>query len=165
MVDISRALRILAGIIIIAVGVYIIVQFTPSLSPPSITPTPTSPTPAAGSIAARIVQVNATGLKLGTTSYAYIILANTGNIPITTEHVVTTAGRDFGFPLGYQSQSFTQDFNNLIEPGYSSELIEQFNFPVYDSGVYLGGAYNVSIQVYANGIFIDQWAGEVSLSS
>lgn len=83
---------------------------TPSIpSTPSITPMPmVLTTLTQGMIAAHIDQVNITDLKLGIISYAYITITNTGMAPITNEQVVTTAGKDFGFPIGYPSRSFTK---------------------------------------------------------
>lgn len=132
---------------------------TSTTSPVSIPPT----TVRYDRIEARIDKVNTDELKLGRVSYAYITITNTGNIPITKERIEIIAGRDFGFPIGYQSRILVQDFSDEIGLNHATILKKEFSLPTYESFVYLGGIYDVSMRIYANDNYVDDWEGKVPL--
>ena len=130
----------------------------PILSPiiPQATPTP----PIYGSIDS----MDASQLALGKPSYAYITITNTGTALITKERVEITAGRDFGFPLEYQSRVMIQEFHDQVEPGSSTILQGIFNLPRYEGFISLEGVYTVTIKVYVNDWYpVGEWKGEVYL--
>jgi|GEM_PF-5963955 len=117
-------------------------------------------------ISARITEVDTNQLKLGQQSYAYITISNTGNVPITKERIEVTAGKDFGFLLGYQSKTYIQEFNYDIEPGSTSRLENQFNLPLYEGFISLEGLYDVTVTVYVNNWYdIGEWTGQVTLTA
>jgi hypothetical protein len=128
----------------------------PTLSPITATPTPT--------VYGSIDSVDASQLTLGKPSYAYITITNTGTALITKERVEIIAGRDFGFPLGYQSRVMIQEFHDQVEPGSSTILQGVFNLPRYEGFISLEGVYTVTIKVYVNDWYpVGEWRGEVYL--
>jgi hypothetical protein len=135
---------------------------TPDLTR-TVAPTST-PTLTSGQVQARIVSVDISQLGLGRTTYAYITLINTGTVPIIKERTEITAGRDFGFPLGYQSRFFVQELYDRVEPGEAVTLRQSFDLPLYEGIVPLEGLYQVVMRLYANDYyFIGEWTGEVYL--
>ncbi len=138
---------------------------------PRITPVPFSPTPAPSRsistlapVQGRIDSVDTTTLALGRISYAYVTLTNTGTVPITKILIDVTAGRDFGFPLGYQTQRMIHEIPANIAPGETRTLADQFDLPLYEGIIPLEGLYSVTMDIYANdGYFLGEWSGEVYL--
>ena len=100
---------------------------------------------------AEIVEIDTSHLKLGKRSYAYLTLKNTGTKTIKTEKVEIVAGRDFGWPAGYQEQTETFDYDKEIESGESEMLQQRFDLPEKISGYSLKGDYDVTIKVWVNG--------------
>jgi hypothetical protein len=136
---------------------------TSPASPHTLVPTPTATlTPTAQG---RIDSVDTSNLGLGRITYAYITLTNTGAVPITKIRTEITAGRDFGFPIGFQSRFFVQELYDRIEPGDTATVRQTFDLPLYEGIIPLQGTYTVTVQVYANDwYFLGAWEGEVYLS-
>jgi hypothetical protein len=141
-------------------------------STPSVLPVPTTLSPsvtvpvtiAPETVQARIDSVDAAQLALGRSSYAYVTLTNTGIVPITKIRIEITAGRDFGFPLGYQSRFMIHELFDAIEPGETHTLADQFDLPLSEGIIPLEGRYTVTMHLYANDWYlIGQWQGEVYL--
>ena len=108
--------------------------------------------------------VDTSKLVLGRISYAYVTVTNTGTVPITKTRIEITAGRDFGFPIGFQSRSSVQELYDHIGPGETHILANSFNLPRYEGIVSLEGLYQVTVKVYANdAYYIGEWKGEVFL--
>jgi hypothetical protein len=113
---------------------------------------------------ARIDNVDASDLALGRISYAYVTLTNTGTISITKLRIEITAGRDFGFPIGYQSRFMIHELYDVIGPGDTRTLKDAFNLPLYEGIIPLEGLYTVHMKLYANDYYyIGEWQGEVYL--
>ena len=156
-----------------------IMMFLPSPgSPPSVTPPlPTTAPPVSPPVTetapstsplipvyARIDIVDTSKLALGRVSYAYVTITNTGTVPITKTRIEITAGRDFGFPIGYQSRSSIQELYDRIGPGETHILTNSFNLPRYEGIISLEGLYQVTVRVYTNDwYYIGEWRGEVYL--
>jgi hypothetical protein len=142
-------------------------QRTPS---PALTHTTFAPavTPHGGMniIQANIDAVNTNNLKLGEPSSAYVTITNTGDNLITKERIEISAGKDFGFLIGYRSRTFIQEFFEVIEPGDTRVIEGLFNLPQYEGVIPLEGVYDVTIKVYANDWYhIGDWNGEVFLTA
>ncbi len=134
----------------------------PTTSATSITTT--DPSSASSLVRGQIVEVDTRDLALGRTSFAYVTLTNTGMLPITKVRIEITAGRDFGFPLGYQSQQMIHELDEVIEPGDTRTLADQFDLPLNEGIIPLEGLYEVSMRIYANDNYlIGSWQGEVYL--
>jgi hypothetical protein len=130
---------------------------------PSVSPAP-AVTTAPESVQARIDAVDASQLALGRISYAYVTLTNTGTAPITRTRIEVTAGRDFGFPLGYQSRFMIHELYDRIEPGENRTLADQFDLPLYEGIIPLEGSYEVTVKVFVNDFsYAGEWQGEVYL--
>ena len=99
---------------------------------------------------AEIVEIDTDYLKLGTRSYAYITLKNTGNETIKTVKVEIIAGRDFDWPVGYRTMTETFDYNVEIKTGESETLSQALPLPKTMSGYSLKGTYDVTIKVWVN---------------
>jgi hypothetical protein len=97
------------------------------------------------------VEIDTDYLKLGTRSYAYITLKNTGNETIKTVKVEIIAGRDFDWPVGYQTMTETFEYSVGIKYSESETLQQRFDLPTKMSGVSLIGTYDVTIKVWVNG--------------
>ncbi len=133
------------------------VPFSPTLTPPRSISTPA---PVQGSIDS----IDTTTLALGRISYAYVTLTNTGTVPITKILIDVTAGRDFGFPLGYQTQRMIHEIPTDIAQEETRTLADQFDLPLYEGIIPLEGLYSVTMDIYANGgYFLGEWSGEVYL--
>ena len=75
-----------------------------------------------------------------------------------------TAGRDFGFPIGYQSRVFVRDMYEEIVKDSTRTLRGEFDLPLYEGPVSLEGVYSVTMKVYVNdGHYIGCWRGDVFL--
>ena len=116
-------------------------------------------------IDAEIVEIDTDYLKLGTRSYAYITLKNTGTETIKTVKVGIIADRDFGWLVGDQKQSETFEYNVGIKYGESETLQQWFELPTKMSGVSLEGTYDVTIKVWVNGQLLPVEKREVYLST
>ncbi|MDD1677905.1 MAG: hypothetical protein LUO93_01815 [Methanomicrobiales archaeon] len=133
---------------------------TPSGSPQATTPVPAT----TAVVQAHLDSVDASQLELGRTSYAYITLSNTGTVPITKIRTEISAGKDFGFPLGYQSRDFIHELYDRIEPGETRTLRDEFDLPLSEGIISLEGLYQVTIRIYANDwYYVGAWQGEVYL--
>jgi len=121
---------------------------------------------AENTLRARIEQVDTHDLRLGKASVARITIRNAGDLPIIKVRITLTAGRDFGFPLGYQSRTVSQEFTLEIPPGESRIIEKQGDLPRKVGPISLVGLYEVTVRVYANDVStrLDEWKGEVSLS-
>jgi hypothetical protein len=125
---------------------------------------PPSPATTPDTVHARIDKVDPSQLALGKISYAYVTITNTGTVPITKIRIEITAGRDFGFPLGYQSRFMIHELYDHIEPNDTRILKDEFNLPLYEGIIPLEGLYEISMRVYANDYYdIGEWQGEVYL--
>jgi hypothetical protein len=141
-----------------------VVRPTSPGSPHTVLPS-SSITETPAPVLGRIDSVDTSNLGLGRTTYAYITLTNTGTVPITKVRTEITAGRDFGFPIGYQSRFFVQELYDRIEPGDTATLRQSFDLPLYEGIIPLEGTYEVTVKVFANDWYnLGEWSGQVYLS-
>ncbi len=139
--------------------------------PPTTLPIPigsgtsaTTPVPSPAPVRGQIEEVDTHDLALGRPSFAYVTLTNTGTLPITKVRIDITAGRDFGFPVGYQAKRMVHELYEVIEPGDTRTLADQFDLPLYEGIIPLEGLYEVTMRIYANDDYlIGTWQGEVYL--
>lgn len=118
-----------------------------------------------GKISGKVENIDCSGIKLGTISYAYITVYNDGEETVTDEYIDILLKRDFSWPAGHQEKDQQFQFSDTIEPNTNRRLAGQLNIPTEQSGVALEGPYDARIMIFINNKNIYTKDGNIYLSA